>query len=91
MPQTPSYEISEPPLTDGGAGAVPAGEDDPDLRAAIEASLREANAPKPSAPIVEDEQPYAHSPASYEPSASYTEVRVMLKTILHDSLTRRPF
>lgn len=27
-------------------------EDDPDLRAAIEASLREANAPKPSAPVV---------------------------------------
>jgi growth factor-regulated tyrosine kinase substrate len=77
VPQTPSYEISEPPLIYGGSAAIEAGEDDPDLRAAIEASLREANAPKPSAPIVEDGQPYAHSPAPYEPSASHVEVRVI--------------
>ena len=36
-------------------------EDDPELKAAIEASLREANAPKPSAPIVST--PTAEKPA----------------------------
>lgn len=78
VPQTPSYEISEPPLIDGGAGAVRADEGDPDLRAAIEASLREANAPKPSAPVVEDDQPYTHSPAEYESSVPHLEVRINL-------------
>ena len=38
-----SYSATQAPIPE---------EDDPDLRAAIEASLREANAPKPSAPAV---------------------------------------
>jgi growth factor-regulated tyrosine kinase substrate len=38
-------------------------EDDPDLRAAIEASLREANAPKPSAPV-EPETPRSDTASS---------------------------
>lgn len=44
---------SEPPLVDRVPnGRTPAvEEDDPDLRAAIEASLREANMPRPSAPM----------------------------------------
>jgi growth factor-regulated tyrosine kinase substrate len=46
---------SEPPLVKSTARA--AEDDDPDLRAAIEASLREANAPRASAPVVEDEAP----------------------------------
>ncbi|KAI0063080.1 ubiquitin binding protein [Artomyces pyxidatus] len=51
--QPDSWHTSEPPLVE--RSSRPAGtseeEEDPDLKAAIEASLREANAPKPSAPI----------------------------------------
>ncbi|KAG9014752.1 Vacuolar protein-sorting-associated protein 27 [Tulasnella sp. JGI-2019a] len=48
---------SEPPeiVRDTRPSAADDEEDDPELRAAIEASLREAHAPKPSAPVVEDE------------------------------------
>lgn len=74
VPQAPSYEISEPPLVDGSSGAIGVDEGDPDLRAAIEASLREANAPKPSAPTVEDERSYTLSPAEYGASAPNIEV-----------------
>ena len=53
VPYQPSP--SEPPLVERSVHSKPwmpsAEEDDPDLRAAIEASLREANAPRPSAPI----------------------------------------
>lgn len=42
----PAYE---PPLVEHQPGA--AEEDDPEMRAAIEASLREANAPRASAPL----------------------------------------
>ena len=38
-----TYPVTQTPISE---------EDDPDLRAAIEASLREASAPKPSAPAV---------------------------------------
>ncbi|KAF8530931.1 hypothetical protein JB92DRAFT_2578725, partial [Gautieria morchelliformis] len=56
----PSYnhwQSSEPPLVDRGTrpsanGNKQEDEEDPELKAAIEASLREANAPKPSAPVV---------------------------------------
>lgn len=59
-PRAPSpskWLTSEPPLVDrstypGQTRPVSAeDEDDPELRAAIEASLREANAPRPSAPV----------------------------------------
>jgi growth factor-regulated tyrosine kinase substrate len=46
-------------------------DEDPDLRAAIEASLREANAPKPSAPVAVDSprlKPTSHSGQGYTPS-----------------------
>ncbi|KAH9064959.1 ubiquitin binding protein [Lactarius vividus] len=50
--QPDSWQLSEPPLVEHSARrpAQAEGDDDPDLRAAIEASLREASAPKPSAP-----------------------------------------
>lgn len=55
QPSPSAWQTSEPPLVDRrplpDSNAAEVEEDDPDLRAAIEASLREANAPKPSAPI----------------------------------------
>lgn len=54
QPSPSAWQHSEPPIVDRTSRpAVQAAdeEDDPDLKAAIEASLREANAPKPSAPI----------------------------------------
>lgn len=74
VPDTPRYEVSEPPLVDHSSGAGAEEEDDPDMRAAIEASLREANAPKASAPVVEDEPAYSHPAAQYEPSSSHVPV-----------------
>lgn len=57
---------SAPPTT-----TIADDEDDPDLRAAIEASLREANMPKPSAPteIPSAEMGY---PSSYPPTVTPT-------------------
>lgn len=55
QPSPSTWSYSEPPLVDRNTYSntkAPISEDDPDLRAAIEASLREANAPKPSAPVV---------------------------------------
>ncbi|KAI6116582.1 hypothetical protein EV401DRAFT_2197995 [Pisolithus croceorrhizus] len=56
VPFQPSWEgPSEPPTVDRSArsngSAVKDDIDDPDLRAAVEASLREENMPKPSAPV----------------------------------------
>jgi hepatocyte growth factor-regulated tyrosine kinase substrate len=55
QPSPPAWQQSEPPIIDRSshpaAQTADVEEDDPDLKAAIEASLREANAPKPSAPI----------------------------------------
>ncbi|KAI0307409.1 hypothetical protein B0F90DRAFT_1621874 [Multifurca ochricompacta] len=50
--QPDSWKRSEPPLVEHSSrpSAQVGEEDDPDLKAAIEASLREANGPKPSAP-----------------------------------------
>ncbi|XP_006454856.1 hypothetical protein AGABI2DRAFT_190088 [Agaricus bisporus var. bisporus H97] len=47
-----SWQPQEPPLVDNKYSnqRAPADEEDPELKAAIEASLREANAPRPSAP-----------------------------------------
>ncbi|KAL7285908.1 hypothetical protein ACG7TL_001019 [Trametes sanguinea] len=86
VPSPSSWHASEPPLVDRTtrpyASAQNEEEDDPDLRAAIEASLREANAPKPSAPIVIDasdrympaEQGLAY-PQSYPPSSATPKPR----------------
>lgn len=55
QPSSPPWQASEPPIVDRGTHPPSKGaadeEDDPELRAAIEASLREANAPRPSAPV----------------------------------------
>ncbi|KAH7910014.1 hypothetical protein BJ138DRAFT_1153929 [Hygrophoropsis aurantiaca] len=58
QPAPSAWQISEPPLVDRSTHPdfKSTEEDDPDLRAAIEASLREANAPRPSAPV-EVQQP----------------------------------
>jgi hepatocyte growth factor-regulated tyrosine kinase substrate len=63
--QPDSWQTSEPPLVDRSTHPSKAmeDEDDPDLKAAIEASLREANAPRPSAPI--------ETPRSEEPAYAY--------------------
>jgi len=50
IPSPSSWQVSEPPIVDR-TPAPASDDDDPELRAAIEASLREANAPKPSAPM----------------------------------------
>ncbi|TFK38674.1 hypothetical protein BDQ12DRAFT_683159 [Crucibulum laeve] len=74
----PSWQTSEPPIVD--RTTYPADrkntaeeEDDPDLRAAIEASLREASAPRPSAPVAletprTEEAPYSYAGPGYSQS-----------------------
>jgi len=68
-----SWASSEPPLVERAARAH-ASEEDPELRAAIEASLREAQSPRPSAPTFSDEptpqqyhQPYASNSTAQQP------------------------
>ncbi|EIN13284.1 VHS-domain-containing protein, partial [Punctularia strigosozonata HHB-11173 SS5] len=52
VPEQPTdWYLSEPPLVDRKTRPIADDEDDPDLKTAIEASLREANAPRPSAPV----------------------------------------
>lgn len=72
-----SWQPSEPPVVDNRYSdrkTAANEEDDPELRAAIEASLREANAPRPSAPIetpkIEQAQ-YSYQP-EYTQQQSYT-------------------
>ncbi|KIK65962.1 hypothetical protein GYMLUDRAFT_38430 [Collybiopsis luxurians FD-317 M1] len=70
VPYQPSYRYSEPPIVDRASRPSNISEDDdPDLKAAIEASLREANAPKPSAPIAV-ETPRSEQPAYEGPGYS---------------------
>jgi growth factor-regulated tyrosine kinase substrate len=65
--QPDSWQQSEPPLVEHASRpSAQANDDDYDLKAAIEASLREANAPKPSAPT----DPV--TPRAEGPSISYT-------------------
>ncbi|RPD59463.1 ubiquitin binding protein [Lentinus tigrinus ALCF2SS1-6] len=89
VPSPSPWQSSEPPLVDRATRSYASSsysreeEDDPDLKAAIEASLREANAPKPSAPIVidvSDRSPYISSPGpgyaqSYPPSSATPKPR----------------
>lgn len=70
-----SWQTSEPPLVDRKTrpDSKSDEEDDPDLRAAIEASLREANAPRPSAPVAmetprSENPPYAYGTVGYSQS-----------------------
>ncbi|EGN92709.1 hypothetical protein SERLA73DRAFT_117010 [Serpula lacrymans var. lacrymans S7.3] len=84
QPAPSSWQVSEPPLVDRntrpGHDSSEVDEDDPDLRAAIEASLREANAPKPSAPIIVQPPPEPAQPSygnvgysqSYPPTVTPT-------------------
>lgn len=58
QPSGPAWQPSSPPLVERpgtSASKVADEDDDLDLKAAIEASLREAQAPKPSAPVVVSE------------------------------------
>jgi len=72
--QPPAWQYSEPPLIDRSSHpARPVDEEDPDLKAAIEASLRESQAPKASAPVSVEtprtEQPgFSYSGAGYSQS-----------------------
>ncbi|KAF7796592.1 hypothetical protein EIP86_007773 [Pleurotus ostreatoroseus] len=83
VPSPSPWQTSEPPLVDRGRSNGYSSqnrideEDDPDLRAAIEASLQEANAPRPSAPMgIEtprtEEPGYAYNgySQSYPPSSA---------------------
>ncbi|KAF9554782.1 ubiquitin binding protein [Agrocybe pediades] len=83
QPSPSKWAYSEPPIVDRSTypsdrkTAVVDDDDDPDLKAAIEASLREANAPKPSAPVVletprAEEAPHPYGGTGY--SQSYTPV-----------------
>lgn len=68
VPSPSPWQTSEPPLVDRkmhSNPSLPDDEDDPDLKAAIEASLREATALKPSAPLG------IETPSSEEPSLSF--------------------
>ena len=79
VPSPTPWQISEPPLVDRrshpytSSSRAQEEEEDPDLKAAIEASLREASAPRPSAPVVID-TPYQEQPTygnGYGFSSSY--------------------
>ncbi|KAI0638880.1 hypothetical protein C8Q77DRAFT_1267729 [Trametes polyzona] len=84
VPSPSSWQTSEPPIVDRPTSRYTnEEEDDPDLRAAIEASLREANAPKPSAPIVIDASDRYAAPEqgpgyaqSYPPTSTTPKPRV---------------
>ncbi|KAI0757557.1 ubiquitin binding protein [Daedaleopsis nitida] len=91
VPSPSPWQSSEPPLVDrvtrpyAQSSYSREEEEDPDLKAAIEASLREANAPKPSAPIVidaSDRSPYISSEThpgyaqSYPPTSATPKPRL---------------
>ncbi|KAG6840520.1 hypothetical protein C0991_006193 [Blastosporella zonata] len=71
--QPTNWQYSEPPIVDRASrpskqSSPQEEEDDPDLRAAIEASLREANAPRASAPVAVDSPRMEYSGPSYSQS-----------------------
>ncbi|KAH7920490.1 ubiquitin binding protein [Leucogyrophana mollusca] len=74
QPSPAAWQVSEPPLVDRSTHpdykSPEEDEDDPDLRAAIEASLREANAPRPSAPV-DVQQP--EEPSYYYSNSTHSQ------------------
>ncbi len=79
VPSPSPWQISEPPLIDQrtrpheAAPSQAQEEDDPDLRAAIEASLREANAPRPSAPLGLETPRAEEPPYNYATGPGYAQ------------------
>jgi hepatocyte growth factor-regulated tyrosine kinase substrate len=79
VPVSSSWQASEPPLIEqrtrpsASSRQQPEDEDDPDLRAAIEASLREANAPKPSAPVGIETPRSEHTEFRYNSGPGYAQ------------------
>jgi hepatocyte growth factor-regulated tyrosine kinase substrate len=67
-PSANKWQVSEPPIID--RATRPEDDENEQLRAAIEASLREAQAPRPSAPIVDE----APTPAATVPTVSPYEL-----------------
>ncbi|KAF7306314.1 Vacuolar protein sorting-associated protein 27 [Mycena indigotica] len=66
QPDPSSWQYSEPPIVDRSTHPKSQAEDDdPDLKAAIEASLRESAAPRPSAPMA------IETPRTEEPTFAY--------------------
>ncbi|KAF9507322.1 hypothetical protein BS47DRAFT_1422197, partial [Hydnum rufescens UP504] len=70
---SPISLVSEPPMLE--IPATNPADDDPELHAAIEASLREANAPKPSAPVADESatrsDSHVSTPAELESSQNF--------------------
>ncbi|EKM60542.1 uncharacterized protein PHACADRAFT_84579 [Phanerochaete carnosa HHB-10118-sp] len=79
VPSASSWQTSEPPIVDRSSypSAVSQSradeEDDPELRAAIEASLREASAPKPSAPLSIETPRTEHAGFNYSSGSGYAQ------------------
>lgn len=73
VPSPAPWQSYEPPLVERAAPSHPVGdeEEDPELKAAIEASLREASAPKPSAPLSMETPRTEEPPFSYGYAQSY--------------------
>lgn len=70
------WQASEPPIVDQRSRPdhiAQDDEDDPELCAAIEASLREANAPKPSAPLSIETPRVEHQDFAYDPGPGYAQ------------------
>lgn len=74
QPSPSAWQRSEPPIVDRSTdpdSKYTEEDDDPDLRAAIEASLREAQAPRPSAPVAVETPRTENPPFTYEQQPQY--------------------
>jgi len=89
QPSPSQWGYSEPPVVDRSTRptnrkvAFADEDEDPDLKAAIEASLREANAPKPSAPVV------VETPRAERPAFNF-DTQTPVSAPLHPPLPRIP-